>query len=75
LQGSRIANTITTNKGARKMTKTFKLTYDESITYEKIIEAKTLEEAKEALALEVVDLSTWQIKDAESQYNNVEEVQ
>ena len=42
---------------------------------EKIIEANTLEEAKEALALEVVDLSTWQIKDAESQYNNVEEVQ
>ena len=39
------------------------------------IAAKTLEEAKEALALEVVDLSTWQIKDAESQYNNVEEVQ
>jgi hypothetical protein len=55
--------------------KTFKLTYDESITYEKIIEAKNIEEAKEALALEVVDLSTWQIKDAESQYNNVEEVQ
>jgi hypothetical protein len=55
--------------------KTFKLTYDESITYEKIIDANTLEEAKEALAFEVVDLSTWQIKDAESQYNNVEEVE
>jgi hypothetical protein len=55
--------------------KTFKLTYDESITYEKIIEANTLEEAKEALAFEVVDLSTWQIKDAESHYNNVEEVE
>jgi|694.fasta_scaffold84282_5 hypothetical protein len=54
--------------------KTFKLTYDESITYEKIIEAKTLEEAREALALEVVDLSTWQVKDAESQYNNIEEI-
>jgi len=55
--------------------KTFKLTYDESITYEKIIEANTLEEAKEALAFEVVDLSTWKVQNAESQYNNVEEIQ
>ena len=55
--------------------KTFKLTYDETITYEKIIEAKSLEDAQEALAIEVGDLSTWQIKDAESQYNNVEEVE
>lgn len=55
--------------------KTFKLTYDESITYEKIIEAKNLKEAREALAMEVIDLSTWQIKDSESQYNNIEEVE
>ena len=57
------------------MTKTFKLTYDETITYEKIIEAKSLEDAQEALAIEVGDLSTWQIKDAESLFNDVEEVE
>ena len=55
--------------------KTFKLTYDENITYEKIIEAESLEDAQEALALEVADLSTWQVKDAESLFNDVEEVQ
>jgi hypothetical protein len=54
--------------------KTFKLIYDETITYEKIIDAKNIEEAREALANEVTDLSTWQIKDAESQYNEVMEV-
>ena len=54
--------------------KTFKLIYDETVTYEKIIDAKNIEEAREALANEVADLSTWQIKDADSQYNEVMEV-
>ena len=54
--------------------KTFKLIYDETVTYEKIIDAKNIEEAREALANEVADLSTWQIKDTDSQYNEVMEV-
>jgi hypothetical protein len=55
--------------------KTFKLIYEETILYEKIIDAKNIEDAREELASEVADLSTWQIKDTDSQYNEVMEVE
>ena len=54
--------------------KTFKLIYEETILYEKIIDVKNIKDAKEALSNEVADLSTWQIKNADSQYNEVKEV-
>jgi hypothetical protein len=46
LQGSRIANTIITNKGARNMTKTYTITayYKEYFTFD--VEANSIQEAK-----------------------------
>ena len=56
------------------MTKTFKLSYGEMVAYEKIVEAKTREEAEELLAKEIQDLSTWEVVNAESDFNSIEEV-
>jgi len=50
LQGSRIANTITTNNGARKMTKTFEIVTLETVPVIKkfvyTLEAESKEEAE-----------------------------
>jgi hypothetical protein len=50
LQGSRIANTITTNKGARNMTKTFEIVTLETVPVIKkfvyTLEAESKEEAE-----------------------------
>ena len=56
------------------MTKTFKLKYDHTINYEMLIEAESLEKAKEQMQQEAIDFTDWDIVGAKRTYRNIEEI-
>lgn len=56
------------------MTKTFKLNYDHTINYEMLIEAESLEQAKEQMQQEARDFTDWNIVGAKRTYRNIVEV-
>ncbi len=56
------------------MIKTFKLNYDHIINYETVIEAESLEKAKEQMQEEARDFTDWNIVGAKRTYRNIEEV-
>ena len=57
------------------MTKTFKLNYDHTINYEMLIEAESLEQAKEQMQQEARDFTDWNIVGAKRICRNIAEVE
>tara|TARA_R110000824_G_scaffold134494_2_gene297490 strand:+ start:682 stop:867 length:186 start_codon:yes stop_codon:yes gene_type:complete len=51
--------------------KTYKLIYEETIVYEKYVQDKEDQIPNEILNEHIQDLSNWQIKDTDSQYNDI----
>ncbi len=51
--------------------KTYKLIYEETIVYEKYVQDKEDKIPNEILDEHIQDLSNWQIKDSDSQYNDI----
>ena len=52
--------------------KTYKLIYEETIVYEKYVQDKEDKVPDEILFEHVQNLSNWQIKDVDSQYNEIQ---
>jgi|TARA_R100000005_G_C4793078_1_gene88801 hypothetical protein len=52
--------------------KTYKLIYEETIVYEKYVQDKEDKVPDEILNEHVQNLSNWQIKDVDSQYNEIQ---
>ena len=58
-----------------KNIKTYKLVYEETIVYEKYVKDKEDKIPSEILDEHIQDLSNWQIKDTDSQYNEIKLIQ